>query len=416
MTDLAAPPVTDQAEPAEPVTKCPVTNWATDFDHADPAWATNPFPIWDELRATCPVAHTERYHGAWLPTRHEDVAAIAYDTEHFSSRAVIVSNVVPQAQAPIGGAPPISSDPPFHHHARRLILPAFAPREVEAMRGLTVDLCESLLDRVAGQDIVDAAVDYAQHIPPAVIARMLGLPDEDQDLFREFVHHVLGNIDAPAEERIAGFEQLGKYLEGHIEAHRAEPKNDLISYLLNAELFGSKLSPDHVRGTIVLILIAGIDTTWSAIGSALWHLAGNEADRVRLAAQPELMPTAIEELLRAYAPVTMARVVSKDLELGGVTMKEGEWVLLPFPAANRDPDVFERADEVVLDREVNRHSAFGLGIHRCAGSNLARMEMTVAVERWIARYGDAFTLADPATVTWAGGQVRGPRSIPVSIG
>ncbi len=397
------------------VEKCPVTDWATDFDHADQAWVSDPFPIWDELRATCPIAHSDRYNGVWLPTTHADVSAIAYDTEHFSSRAVIVSNVVPMAQAPIGGAPPISSDPPFHQHARRLILPAFAPKQVEAMRSLTADLCDELLDRVAGKDIIDAALDYAQHIPPAVIARMLGLPAEDQDLFREFVHDALVAIDVDAETRKTSFERLGKYLESHIEAHRAEPKDDLITFLLNAELFGQPLAPEHVRGTIVLILLAGIDTTWSAIGAALWHLASNPQDRARLAAEPTLMPTAIEELLRAYAPVTMARVVSKEIHLNGAAMKEGDWVLLPFPAANRDPEMFDRADEVVLDREINRHAAFGLGIHRCAGSNLARMEMTVAVERWMARFGDRFELTDPAAVTWAGGQVRGPRSIPVRV-
>ena len=134
----------------------------------------------------------------------------------------------------------------------------------------------------------------------------------------------------------------------------------------------------------MLLLLAGIDTTWSAIGSALWHLAAHPEDRRRLVAEPELMPTAIEELLRAYAPVTMARLVAKDVDFHGCPMKVDDWVLLPFPAANRDPEAFERSDEVVIDRLENRHAAFGLGIHRCLGSNLARLELRVAVEEFLA--------------------------------
>ena len=165
---------------------------------------------------------------------------------------------------------------------------------------------------------------------------------------------------------------------------------------------------------MVLLMVAGIDTTWSAIGASLWHLAQHPGDRRRLAAEPALMDTAVEELLRAYAPVTMARLVAQDFEFHGCPMKEGDWLLLPFPAANRDPEAFPDADQVLLDRVENRHAAFGLGIHRCLGSNLARMELRVALEEWMKRYPD-FELAEPGAVTWSAGQVRGPRTIPVRI-
>ncbi len=179
-------------------------------------------------------------------------------------------------------------------------------------------------------------------------------------------------------------------------------------------MMGEKLSRDHVHGSVVLLLLAGIDTTWSAIGSALWHLAAHPEDRRRLVAEPELMATAIEELLRAYAPVTMARLVAKDVDFHGCPMKEDDWILLPFPAANRDPEAFERSDEVVIDRLENRHAAFGLGIHRCLGSNLARLELRVAVEEFLGRFPE-FELADPAAVRWSVGQIRGPRELPVRI-
>jgi cytochrome P450 len=165
---------------------------------------------------------------------------------------------------------------------------------------------------------------------------------------------------------------------------------------------------------MALLMVAGIDTTWSAIGASLWHLAQHPEDRRRLAAEPDLMGTALEELLRAYAPVTMARLVATDFDFHGHPFKEGDWLLLPFPAANRDPAAFENPGQVHLDRATNRHAAFGLGRHRCLGSNLARMELRVALEEWLARYPD-FELSDPAAVTWSAGQVRGPRRLPVTI-
>jgi cytochrome P450 len=400
----------------------PVTDWATDFDHTDPVWANNPFPIWEELRTGgCPVAHSDRYGGTWLPVTHELVSLIAYDTEHFTSRGVVVSEVRPgpdDLPAPIGPAPPITSDPPFHAMARRLLLPAFAPKKIEALEDYTRELCRQLLDRIGDSDSADAAIDYAQHIPLRVIARMLGFPEADADYFRRVISLILEEgirLTDEDEERLKEQAEMDAYFDAQIEDHRQNPRDDLTTFLLEAELDGNKLMHEHVRGTMLLILVAGIDTTWSAIGASLWHLAKNPDDLRRLATEPELMPFAVEELLRAYAPVTMARLVAKDVEIEGSTLKEGDWVLLPFPAANRDPAYFSQADEVVLDRAENRHSAFGLGIHRCLGSNLARMELRVAIEEWVRRYPE-FSLSDPSAVTWAGGQVRGPRSIPVHLG
>jgi cytochrome P450 len=397
----------------------PVEDWATDFDHTDPQWVADPYPIWDELRSRCPVAHSQRYGGTWLPLRHEDVAAVAYDTEHFTSRSVVVSEMRPgpdDLPAPIGLAPPITSDPPFHALARRLLLPAFSPKRIQALEPFTRELCVELLDATAASPVVDAAVDYAQHIPLRVIVRMLGFPQEDADVFRRFIRMILEDVDQSADERQALVEEgeLDAYMDARIAEHVANPQDDLTTFLLDAELDGRKLDPDHVRGTMVLLMIAGIDTTWSAIGAALWHLAQHPADRRRLAAEPDLMPTAVEEFLRAYAPVTMARLVAQDFDFRGHALKEGDWLLLPFPAANRDAEFFPDADEVRIDRADNRHAAFGLGIHRCIGSNLARMELRVALEEWVKRYPD-FELADPTAVTWSAGQVRGPRTIPVRV-
>ncbi|MDA0635849.1 cytochrome P450 [Nonomuraea sp. MCN248] len=394
----------------------PVGDWATDFSHLEPEWAADPYPILDGLRQRCPIAHTDRFGGGWLPTRYEDVAAIAYDTERFSSRSIVMSNFRPPRElAPVGGTPPISSDPPFHHDARKLLLPAFTKTAVSRREAAARAYCHSLIDAFEGRDVVDAAGEYAQHIPMRVISDMLGFPPEDGPRFRVFIENVLEGVNLPPEERMANFQELFDYLYVQIHDHLANPRDDLTTYLIDAELYGQKLQPEHVSGTMALLLIAGIDTTWSAIGASLWHLAKTPADRERLVAEPELLPTAMEEFLRAYAPVTMARLVKEDMTWHGVDMKADDWILLSFPSANRDPEQFDRADEVVIDREVNRHAAFGLGIHRCVGSHLARMELRVALEVWLERV-PSFSLADPEAVRWATGQVRGPRTLPVRIG
>jgi hypothetical protein len=265
--------------------------------------------------------------------------------------------------------------------------------------------------------VVDAAHEYAQHIPMRVIANMLGFPPEDGPRFAVFVEDLLEGINLDPDERQERVGRIFDYLLDQVHAHLDddEPRDDLTTYLINAELYGQKLGPEVVTGAMALLLIAGIDTSWSAIGASLWHLAGHAGDRGRLVAEPGLLSTALEEFLRAYAPVTMARLVKEDMHWRGVDMKAEDWILLSFPSANRDPAQFDRADEVVIDREVNRHAAFGLGIHRCLGSHLARMELRIALEVWLERI-PAFSLADPGAVTWSSGQIRGPRSLPVRIG
>jgi len=241
---------------------------------------------------------------------------------------------------------------------------------------------------------------------------MLGIPKEMSDTFVEWVRDVLEfgltDPERAASGRIKGL----TFLWQTIQERKAEPRDDLISDLIRAEVNGAPVPDMHILGTCGLLLVAGIDTTWSSIGSAMLHLAQHQQDRERLVAEPGLIPTAVEELLRAYSPVTMARVLNEDYEYEGCPMKATDKVLMNFPAANRDPEKFERPDDVIIDRAKNPHIAFGVGIHRCVGSNLARMEMRVAIEEWLRRIPE-FRLEEEAAVTWAGGQVRGPRSVPV---
>lgn len=395
----------------------PVTDWTTDFEIFDEAFRTDPGPIYRELRERAPVAHSDRWGGQWLPTRYEDLATIASDAEHYSSVTVGVTGRKP-GEGPLLSAPPITSDPPEHTALRRLLLPAFSPKRIEALTGLTRSIARSLIDelRARPDGLGDAAEDYAKHIPVRVISAMLGVPESDEEQFTDWVIRVLqiGPYDFEVGQQAT--KEILAYFEQKIAERQADPapRDDLLQFLLEATYEDAPLERKHILGTCFLLLVAGIDTTWSSIGSSLWHLATHPTDRDRMATEPELIPTAIEEFLRVYAPVTMARIVKAETTLGGHQLHVGDRVLLPFPAANRDPEVFEDPEEIHIDRKVNRHAAFGLGVHRCLGSNLARMELQVAVEEWMRAF-PTFELRQGERVEWTGGQVRGPRTVPVSL-
>jgi cytochrome P450 len=391
--------------------RAPVADWASDFDHLDPAFVENPYPIWDELRQRCPIAHTERFSGVYLPVRYEDIRTVAYDPERFSSRRIFVR----ESQPPLLRAPPITSDPPEHRAERKILLPAFTPAAIQKLEPRTRAICRELLEPLSNGGGCDGAVDYAQEIPVRVIAHMLGISEHAGDQFRKWVHEFfeLGVTDAAILGRVVA--EVSAFFNQEIAARRASPGDDLISYLLEARIDGQPLDQADIAGTLRLLLFAGIDTTWSAIGTCLWHLATHADDRKRLVDDPQLIPTAVEEFLRAYAPATMAREIVKDTEINGCPFKQGEMVMLAFGAANRDPAMFPDADRVIVDRAVNRHAAFGLGIHRCIGSTLARMEMRVALEEWLGKFPD-FVLTPGAAVKWSAGTVRGPRQLPITLG
>jgi cytochrome P450 len=363
--------------------RAPVADWASDFDHLDPAFVENPYPIWDELRQKCPIAHTERFSGVYLPLRYEDIRPVAYDPEHFSSRRIFVR----KGRQPLRRAPPIASDPPEHRAERKVLLPAFTP-----------------LSRGHGP--------YAANCwnPFRTEADATARSTTRRRFRRAFE---AGVTDPAMIERVVA--EVSAFFNQEIVARRASPGDDLISCLLNTRIDGQPLGDDHINGTLRLLQFAGIDTTWSAIGTCLWHLATHADDRRRLVDDPQPIPTAVEEFLRAYAPVTMAREIVKDTEIDGCPFKQGEMEMLAFGAANRDPAMFPDADRVIVDREVNRHAAFGLGIHRCIGSTLARMELRVALEEWLGKF-PAVVLTPGAVVKWSAGTVRGPRQLPITLG
>jgi cytochrome P450 len=402
--------------------QAPVEDWTTDYDISDDSYIENPFPIWKEMRETCPIAHTDRMGGSWNPTKFDDIRALAKMVPELSSRFPLVMPPPPgmpersNYEQQIAAAP-ITADPPIQTWTRRMLLPAFAPKTVaNRYSEHTEELAHSLIDGFIADGQCDGAVDYAQQIPPRVIANMIGVDPEMADVFVGWVNDLLGEgLHEPA-RRLAASEALIAFLEAEVAARQTDPRDDLMTELIHMELDdpNANITPSVVVGICNLLLVAGIDTTWSSIGSALWHLGTYPDDLARLNADPELLPTAVEEFLRFYAPVTMARVADVDVEYNDVHIKTGDKVLMNFPAACHDPDHFENPDEFIIDRERNRHVAFGSGIHRCAGSNLARLEMTTALRVWLERIPE-FHVSDREPTKWAGGQVRGPRVMPLSF-
>jgi len=391
----------------------PVTDWLNDWDWLDPAWGEHAISIWNEIRDQCPIASTERYGRAFLPVSMESVQAIAHDTEHFSSWRVSVA----RPDAPPRAAPPITSDPPDHHGHRRLLLPSFNPKAISGMEQDMREFCRKLIAEIGDASSADAAEQYSQHIPVHGICSMLGVPESDADMFRDWIYRNFQLAPKDLQERLRVIAEMVEYASAALADRRREPKDDLLTLIAHAEIDGVPVSQDLQVGYVQLMVLAGIDTTWSAIGSGLWHFAQHPDQRARLCSVENndvLWVQAVEEVLRFYAPVTMARQVIGETEVAGCPMHPGDQTLVTFPAANHDPAAFDHPEIFDLDRERNRHVAFGLGIHRCLGSNLARLELTVALQEWIRAFPN-YRLDPGGSTTWASGQVRGPRNIPVIL-
>ncbi len=386
--------------------RCPVVDWENDFDHLDPRWTQDPYPIWEALRLKCPVAQTQRFGGVYLPTRYADIRTIAYDPARFSSRQVLVR------EGPLHGSaasPPMTSDPPFHREARMVLMEAFHPAIVT---GLEETLRESARAMIAALPAhgCDLAESFARPFVRQALTRFLGLPERDAERFTAWVHDVLDPVDqARASDALAALED---YLAKQIARRRYAPGPGVLGHLLNYRHEGHALNDRYVIGSVRLLILAGNDTTAGSLGAAIWHLAQHTADRQRLVDDPGSIPQAVEEVLRFYAPSTMAREVVAETEVGGIVMTPRRMVMLCFPAANRDPDVFPDADQFHLDRHPNRHLAFGAGIHRCIGDGLARLIIRVGLSVLLdAR--PAFTLDPNVEVVWTAGSVRGPLQLPV---
>ena len=393
----------------------PVESWATDFDVLSPEYVNDPFRIWDELRGTCPVAHTDRRGSTWLPTRYKDVVALAHDIEHFSSLDIVVipfTGEEPEEPVLPYGVPPISADPPMHTWTRRLLLPWFSHRRVETYEPMTRALCNRLIDGFIDEGRADAAAGYAQQIPVRVIASILGVPESLSDTFTGWVRDVLEFAD-DEERRRRGTLALIEYFVTELERRKREPGDDLMSDAAphrattgpaaRGRRGARRLRPDpHRRG--------GHDV----VGHRLVAVAPGHPSRRRRDAGHRPRGYAAG---RRGAP---AGLLAGDHGPGrdrrrrirGLSDARGRQGADELPGRQPGPGGLRGSGQGHPRPGPNRHVAFGSGIHRCAGSNLARMELRVAIEEWLRRIPE-FRIDQGAEVTWAGGQVRGPRNVPV---
>ncbi|MEV7384346.1 cytochrome P450 [Streptomyces lydicus] len=381
------------------------------YDLFSPEFRADPNAHWAAMRqAGCPVAHSDKWGGSFMPVAYDDIRDIARDGARFSSRAIEVAGPLEAA----GGLylPPLTSDPPEHKPHRGVLMPYFLPARIAEFEPFVREKARKLAEELAERGGGDVVTDFAQHLTIAVLTKMLGVPPGEQ--FTDWMIRMIRVGPKDQAVRAEAIHEILGYLGGLLDEREVEPRDDLISYLAAADIEGEPLSRKHKIGAAFLVLIAGADTTWSAISASLWHLALHEEDRKRLVADPSLLDTTSEEFLRVYAPVSVARLATQDVELHGRSVAAGERVLLAFGAANRDPEVFEEPDKIMIDRKRNRHLTFGSGEHRCLGSNLARLELRITLEEWLRVMPD-FRLVDPDGVTWSGGQTRGPERVDFEV-
>jgi cytochrome P450 len=384
----------------------------------------DPHPYYRRLRERDPV-HRSRLADGWVLSRYEDVLGVLRDPTWSSDERHWNRYGRYRARGARAGIPDpyeekrssmLRIDPPDHTRLRSLVSKAFTPRAVEAMRPRIALLVDELLAKVEPQRRMELVGDLAAPLPVIVIAEMLGVPAAEHEKFRHLSDEAVRLLGdgAMAEKKrgVAGMHALSDYFAGIVEARRARPQADLISALVAAEEAGDRLSMAEMLATLVLLLVAGNETTTKLIGNAVLSLLRNPNELERLRADPGLMTNAVEEFLRFDGPVQLtSRMALEDRPLcGGRMAKKGQQIVLLLAAANRDPAAFEEPDRLDVGRRDVRHLAFGQGIHFCLGAQLARLEATVALDAVVTRL-PGLRLAD-ANVRWSSNTVlRGPEEL-----
>lgn len=371
----------------------------------------NPYPMYEQMRRHSPVLRVQPPFDAWLIFDYEGVKRVLGDPQTFSSR-------VP--------APPnwfLFFDPPRHTKLRALILRAFTPRVVAGLEPRIRELSRQLIDQVIGQGHADLAADYAIPLPMKVIAWMIGIPDEDWPRFRAWSDSILKLSyvrSGGPEAQQAGAEfhsvtaEMRDYLADMAARRRAVPADDLITRLVQAEVDGEHLTPDEILGFFQLLLVGGQETTTNLINNAILCLLENRDELARLRRQSDLLPTAIEEVLRYRSPLQwLMRMPTRDVEVHGQVIPAGKLVLAMIGSANRDPSQFGDPERFDISRHPNPHLAFGHGIHFCLGSALSRMEAKIALTDLLERLDGLETASAEPWQPRRALHVHGPASLPI---
>jgi cytochrome P450 len=368
------------------------------FNPFDPEFRKNPYPIYERLLAEDPVQVSPL--GGLILSRYADCTALLRDprvssdfrkSDNFRQQALdqgLDYDTLLEENRSF-----LFLDPPDHTRLRGLVNKAFTPKVVEGLKPRIADIVDGLITEALGHGEIDVMEDFAYPLPVAIICGMLGVPVEDNVRFREWTKEAARSLDpdellSPAEQaaRQATFDAFSAYFEELITKRRAHPKDDLISALIAAEDEGSKLTHEELVSTCILILIAGHETTVNLIGNGTLQLL-RHPDRLALLRQnPELLKSAVEELLRFDPPVQLTgRLALEDIPIGDRVLRKGQQATLLIGAANRDPAQFPEPQQLDITRSENRHIAFGMGIHFCLGAPLARVEGQQAIGELVAR-------------------------------
>ncbi len=365
----------------------------------DPAFVADPYPAFTRVRAEAPVAWDEET-GQWVVGRFVDVNALLRDRRlgrsylHVASHEEFGRSEPPAWQAPFWeslGSQLIDREPPDHTRLRRLVSTAFTPRTVEGMRSRIQAVVDGLVGRALAMGELDLIGDLIEELPVTVIADMLGVPETDRGSLRPWSADMtlmfeMATTEEEQRRAVRATEEFTGYLRSLAAERRVHPGDDLLSGLAAVAEAGDALTEDELVGTAILLLNAGHEASVNGAGNAWWALFRHPDALADLRSRPDMVPTAIEELLRFDTPAPMfERWVLEDIEVGGVRIPRGQELALLFASANRDPDAFDRADELVLDRAQNPYLSFGAGIHYCLGAPLAKLEMDLLFRTMLAR-------------------------------
>lgn len=361
-----------------------------EFDPFDPRFFDDPYPYYTVLREHAPAykrptAEARVWPHYWMLTRAKDVNDALADWRTFSSaRGTLIDT-------DISLIPPnmFNMDPPRHDELRAILARVLTPVRVASLEPAVRAQAAEIVDRFVEEGRFDAATDYGQLIPTLTMCELMDLPTSDREKFLGWNMATLAGSDFTSDAALTAYGEMETYWEGLVAERRAHRSDDLISQILHNQSEGRELSDAEIAGFCSLLHDASQNTTMNMIANGIIELARHPAERRKLVEAPARWPKALEEILRFVSPVQgLARTTTRDVEIGGETIPEGDQVLLLYGAANHDPEAFDRPDELDLDREVKSHWTFGHGIHFCLGNAVARLETRVALGVLLERMPD----------------------------
>jgi cytochrome P450 len=384
------------------------------FDHLHPPIGADGTPnafyeaLRDEvLQENRPAGWSEEHGGFWVVAGYPEVFEAMHNTAAFSNANVTFPRYGTSEALMLAG-----QDDPEHKRARLLVNEPFSPGRVMNFTRMLRENVNSLIDGFIRDGYADVAKTISAPIPALLAAVIMGLPAENGPRLSAWTWAL--SHEAISDPKVAApkIKEMYAYFEGVIEERKRNPAEDILSRVVHSRIDGDYLNHDELLGFCTVLLLGSIDNTTKLIGTALWRLAWDFELRHRLIRNPKIIPAAIDELLRYYAPACIGRLIKQEVSIGGIRMKAGQQVMLMLPVANRDPRAFPYPDTLIADRSPNKHLGFGTGIHRCLGAHILRVEAQIVIEEFLARI-PLFELDRSKKAAWVPGQVAGMGSVPI---